>query len=245
MDVTAPVETAPDFRHIDTWIFDLDNTLYPAHCDVFPQIDARMTLFIMRALHLTAVEAKGLQHAYYRQYGTTLAGLMAVHDVDPEGFLDFVHDVDVTAVLADPALRRGLARLPGRRLVFTNGSSEYAERVLKRLGVDDLMEDIWDIRKAGFVPKPKPEAYRRMMAAWQIEPARTAYFEDLARNLAPAYDLGLTTVWLSGGAPWGGLDPRDGVAPSGSGDPGFSSGPRAPINHQTGDLAGFLLSIGI
>lgn len=237
--MTVSGRMAPDLGHIDTWIFDLDNTLYPATLGVFPQIDGRMTLFIMRFLGLSAVEAKGLQHAYYRQYGTTLSGLMAVNGLEPEAFLDFVHDIDVSGVDADVRLRAGLSRLPGRRIVFTNGSEEHAARVLDRLGVADLIADIWDIRKSGYAPKPKPEPYRRMIDALAIVPARTAYFEDLVRNLVPAHAMGFTTVWLENSGSWGGVDPKAGF------EAGFSSAPASPINHVVGDLAGFLLSIGI
>lgn len=226
-------DDAPDFRHIDAWIFDLDNTLYPAQADIFPQVDARMTLYIMRLLKLPATEAKALQHAYYRSYGTTLSGLMALHEIDPDDFLTYVHDIDVTCLMPDPRLRQALQRLPGRRIVFTNGSCEHAERILARLGVADLLADIWDIRKSAFAPKPAVKSYKRLIEQEDIDPRTSVLFEDLARNLVPAHELGMTTVWLNTGIPWGGVDP------------GFSSASRPHINHETGDLAGFLMSIGI
>lgn len=246
-DGTVSDPDRADFRHVDTWIFDLDNTLYPATSAVFPQIDARMTLYIMRALKIPAVEAKGLQHAYYRRYGTTLAGLMAVHRIDPEGFLAFVHDVDLAMLAPDADLRAALARLPGRRLVFTNGSGDHASRVLERLGLADLIDGIWDIRKSDYVPKPAVQPYRRLLAAYGVDPARAAYFEDLVRNLVPARRLGLTTVWLSSALPWGGVDPKAAGSEDADAPPaaGFSSGAGTPINHVAGNLAGFLRSIRI
>jgi putative hydrolase of the HAD superfamily len=232
MPVTSDC-TAPDFRHIDTWIFDLDNTLYPAGGDIFAQVDARMTLFIMRLLSLPAHKAKALQHAYYRGYGTTLSGLMAIQHIDPDEFLAYVHDIDLCGLTPDPRLQQALERLPGRRFVFTNGSYEHAERILRRLNLSDSIEDIWDIRKSHYTPKPAAKAYKRLIEKEHIDPQSSAFFEDLARNLVPAHALGMTTVWLNTGASWGGVDP------------GFSSAARTHITHETGDLAGFLLSIGI
>ena len=226
-------QTAADFRHVDAWIFDLDNTLYPAGNNVFAQIDARMTQYISRFLDLQPKEAKALQHAYYRAYGTTLSGLMAIHHVDPDDFLTYVHDIDLSELHPDPQLHKALERLPGRHLIFTNGSREHAERILIRLNLQETIEDIWDIRKAAFVPKPAAKTYKRLIEKTGIDPKASAFFEDLARKLVPAHDLGMTTVWLNNGSPWG---PQD---------PGFSSASREHINHETGDLAEFLLSIRI
>lgn len=227
------VEPNPDFRAIDTWIFDLDNTLYQADCNLFAQIDARMTKYIMRLLNLPAGEAKTLQHVYYSRYGTTLSGLMANHGADPDDFLAYVHDIDLSPLVPDLSLNAAVGRLPGRRFVFTNSSSEHSLRVLERIGLAGLIDDIWDIRKSGFTPKPNPAAYERLVLGAAINPKSAAFFEDLARNLVPAHVIGMTTVWINNGSLW---------APQGS---CFTDGVSEYINHETGDLAGFLQTIGL
>jgi putative hydrolase of the HAD superfamily len=226
-------KAGPDFHRINAWVFDLDNTLYPAGSNVFPQIHARMTVYISRLLGLSHDEALALQHAYYRAYGTTLSGLMARHHIDPNDYLSFVHDIDLGELHPDPELHRALDRLPGLKLVFTNGSREHAERILERLRLSGQIGDIWDIRKSAFIPKPAAGTYRRMVEKTHINPKTSVFFEDLARNLVPAHEMGMTTVWLNPGASWG------------AADPGFSSASRAHINHETGNLAGFLLSLRI
>ena len=148
----APVKPgkAPDFRHVEWWIFDLDNTLYEAHSDVFPQIERRMGEFVARLLRLEAAAAKAVQKALYRSHGTTLNGLVKEHGIDPEIFLDYVHDIDLSSLVPRPRLTEGIAHLPGRRLVFTNGCRHHAERVLERLALTPLFEETWDIRACGF-----------------------------------------------------------------------------------------------
>jgi putative hydrolase of the HAD superfamily len=182
------------FAHTDSWIFDLDNTLYPAECNLFAQVDHRMGAFIARYLGVPYAHARHLQKSYYRQFGTTLAGLMAVHKLDPAEFLAYVHDIDLSVVPDSPALRRAIAALPGRRLIFTNGSRRHAERVADKLGVLDLFEDICDIAACDYVPKPSAQAFERMIRRHGIAADRSAMFEDMPMNLSAPHDLGMTTV---------------------------------------------------
>jgi putative hydrolase of the HAD superfamily len=187
---------AADLTHIDTWVFDLDNTLYPPECDLFALIDDRMTRFVMAELSLGWDAARALQKKYYHEHGTTLAGLMAHHGMAPGRFLDEVHDIALDRIGPDPALAAALSRLPGRRLVYTNGSTRHAERVTAALGIDHLFDEIFDIEAAAFVPKPDPSAFAAMIAAHGVPPRSGAFFEDLAKNLAPAAALGLTTILI-------------------------------------------------
>jgi putative hydrolase of the HAD superfamily len=184
------------FHETDCWIFDLDNTLYPAACDLFSQIDVRMGSFISDLLGVDRVEARRIQKQYYYEHGTTLAGLMANEGVHPEAFLDFVHDIDVTPIPPSPALRESLSHLPGRRLVYTNGSLTHAENVMARLGVTDLFDGIHDIIASNYRPKPSPEPYDDFVRLYEIEPARAVMVEDMHRNLKPAHDLGMKTVLI-------------------------------------------------
>jgi putative hydrolase of the HAD superfamily len=183
-----------DLRHIDVWLFDLDNTLYPPETEFMGLIERRMTAFVARETGLAPLDALALQKRYLREHGTTLAGLMARHGVDPEAFLTEVHDVSLDALVPDPALKAALAHLPGRRLVFTNGDRRHAERVLAKLDLTGQFEAIFHIAAADYVPKPAPETFAKMIRAHQIDPRTTAFFEDSARNLAPAAALGMTTV---------------------------------------------------
>jgi putative hydrolase of the HAD superfamily len=183
-----------DLRHIDVWLFDLDNTLYPPETAFMGLIEARMTEFVARHVGLSHDDAHALQKKYYRELGTTLAGLMAHHDVRPEDYLDHVHNVPLDSLTPDPALIAAIARLPGRRLVFTNGDARHAGRVLDHLGLADLFEDTFHIASADFVPKPHPDTFDRLIAAHVIEPRAAAFFEDSEKNLAPAAALGMTTI---------------------------------------------------
>lgn len=193
MSEAAATRTARGFDATRIWIFDLDNTLYPAECNLFAQVDRRMAEYIQRYLGVPFAYAKHLQKAYYRQFGTTLAGMMKVHNMDPDAFLDYVHDIDLTVIPEHPELRAAIAKLPGRKLIFTAGSHGHAERVATKLGVLDLFEDIIDIVDAQFVPKEKREAYDRLLASHDVAPHAAAMFEDMPHNLAPAHDLGMTT----------------------------------------------------
>lgn len=195
---------------IRNWIFDLDNTLYPASADLFGLIDQRMTAFIARLLGVSTDEAYQIQKDYFHGHGTTLAGLMSEHEVDPHEFLRFVHDIEMDVLREDRRLVDAIARLPGRKLVFTNGDEAYARRVLARLGLSESFEAIHDIHACAYVPKPDPRAYRAMAEALAIDPAESVFVEDMARNLKPAKAIGIITVWLDNGSEQGrGADTRD------------------------------------
>jgi putative hydrolase of the HAD superfamily len=182
------------FDHVHTWIFDLDNTLYPASCNLFAQVDRRMTEYIAKAIGVPREHARHLQKAYYRQFGTTLAGLMQVHKLQPGPFLEYVHDIDVSVVPESPELAAAISALPGRRLIFTNGSRRHAENVAHRLGVLDLFEDICDIAALEYVPKPERAAFDQLLKLHGVAPAQSAMFEDMPHNLEVASDIGMTTV---------------------------------------------------
>lgn len=194
---------APGLDHIDTWIFDLDNTLYPASCDLFALIDVRMGAYIQNLLDVDPAEARRIQKGYFIEHGTTLSGLMANHATDPHHFLNYVHDIDMSRLTPDPAMRSALDRLPGRRLVFTNGDVDYAGRVLDALGLSGVFESVYDIHAMAYQPKPDPVSYTGLCGALNIEPTRAIFFEDMARNLKPAKALGMATVWINNGSEHG------------------------------------------
>ncbi|HOP18966.1 MAG TPA: pyrimidine 5'-nucleotidase [Parvularculaceae bacterium] len=222
-----------DFRHVESWVFDLDNTLYPADCNLFRQIDARMTEFIRNRLGLAHDDARKLQKDYYVRYGTTMSGLMREHGVAPDDFLDFVHDIDLSPVDRNEALVDRLKALPGKRYIFTNGSVEHAERVMGRLGVGELFSEIFDIRAAEFLPKPHRETYERFLGAHAIAPKASAMFEDIADNLEAAHALGMTTVLVSSNAQWISDEPSHKR-------PARPDDRHAHVHHVTEDLTGFL-----
>jgi putative hydrolase of the HAD superfamily len=178
---------------IDTWIFDLDNTLYPARCRLFDQIDVRIGDFIQRYFSVGHTEAKRIQRAYFKEHGTTLRGLMLEHDLPPEEYLDYVHDIDFSILEPAERLERALGRLSGRKLIFTNADVPYAERVMARLGLRHHFEDIYDIAAARYVP---------LIQRHDVTPVRSAFFEDIARNLTPAIELGMTAVWVRHDDEW-------------------------------------------
>ena len=188
---------------METWVFDLDNTLYPPECNLFDQIDVRMGQFIQSLLDVPADEARRIQKDYFVAYGTTLSGLMDRHGVDPHDFLHHVHDIDVSPVPPNPRLNALLSHLPGRKLIYTNGTVPHADRILRRLGVDRHFDGIFDIAAGDFVPKPQPEPYSRFVDHFSVVPERAVMIEDMARNLKPAADLGMTTVWLKTCYQWG------------------------------------------
>jgi putative hydrolase of the HAD superfamily len=187
-------DLAADLSHIDTWVFDLDNTLYPIETEFMLLIERKMTDFVMRLTDLPYDEARVLQKSYWHNHGTTLAGLMANHHVDPKAFLDEVHEVSLDRLTPDPELKAALVRLPGRRLVYTNGGSRHAARVLERLELDGLFEDVFHLEAADFVPKPNRSAYEAMFKAHAIEPRTSAFFEDSEKNLKTAAELGMSTI---------------------------------------------------
>jgi putative hydrolase of the HAD superfamily len=208
-----------------TWVFDLDNTLYPAKCRLFDQVERRIGLYIEQLLGLDQVGAKLLQKQYFRDHRTTLNGLMIHHRIDPEDFLNFVHQIDHSPVSADPRLEAALGRLPGRKIIFTNGSVDHAVKIMARLGVSRHFADIFDIAAAGYVPKPEPGPYRELLARHAIRPERAIIIDDMARNLEPAAELGMTTVWVRTDVDWA-------QAPAEA----------SYIDHVTDDLAGWLES---
>ncbi len=203
MPLSSPAAAPHPLAHIDCWLFDLDNTLYPASCDLFAQIDARMGAFIMDLLDVDAVEAYRIQKGFFHAHGMTLRGLMTEHGVDPYDFLAKVHDIDLAVVEHDAALVDALARLPGRKLIFTNADLPYAERVLERLGLEDSFEAIHDVHATGYRPKPDAAAYAHLCEVHCVDPARTVFVEDMARNLVPAHAIGMTTVWIDNGSEQG------------------------------------------
>ncbi len=201
--------TTMDLSRIDTWVFDLDNTLYHPRCNLFAQIDVKMGEYIQRVLNVDPVHAREVQKGYFRDHGTTLSGLMANHNVEPHDFLDYVHDIDLSVVPEDNQLAQKLAALPGRKLIFTNGDGPYARRVMGKLGIEHLFDGIHCIIDANFEPKPQPDVYNRVSTAFNITPSQTVFVEDMARNLRPAKDLGWTTVWIDNGSEWGGVGTGD------------------------------------
>lgn len=210
-----------NFQHVDTWVFDLDNTLYPPRYRLFDQIEVRMTRWVMEALSVSRDEADRLRRHYWESYGTTLAGLMREHGVDPGPYLHEVHDIDFSALPADPELAARIADLPGRRIVYTNACEPYAHRVLEARGLTGLFDAVYGVEHAGFLPKPEREAFEAVFAADGLSPGRAAMFEDDARNLLVPHALGMRTVH---------------VAPLAE--------PAEHIHHHTEELADFLALLG-
>jgi putative hydrolase of the HAD superfamily len=196
----------PRFAHIREWIFDLDNCLYPASTGLFELIDRRMGAYIQRLLDCDPAEARRVQKAHFHAHGTTLAGLMKEHDVDPHDFLDDVHAVELDRVQRDRRLARLLPRLPGRRFVFTNGDASYARRVLAKIGLETQFDDLHDIHASRYRPKPDPYGYALLCERFAIDPRRALLADDMAQNLAPAKALGMTTVWVDNGSERGDHD---------------------------------------
>jgi len=184
------------FAHVTDWVFDLDNTLYPHHTNLFSQIDVRMTAYVSELLRLPREEARKLQKELYREYGTTLSGLMARHGIDPDDFLEKVHDIDYTWLVPDPVLGAAIRQLPGRKFIFTNGNRKHAERTAGQLGILDHFDDIFDIVAAGLTPKPARQTYERFAELHALTGPNSVMFEDLARNLSVPKALGMTTVLI-------------------------------------------------
>ena len=229
-DLTPPA--ARSLSHVTDWVFDLDNTLYPRECNLFAQIDTLISHYMVSVTHLAFDEARALQKTYYRDYGTTLNGLMQKHDVDPDHFLKTVHAIDYSPVEAHAGLVEAIRALPGRKFILTNGDIGHARSVLGRLGnADDLFESIFDSRAMNITPKPLPEAYEAFFAAHGIDARQAAMFDDLEKNLLVPHERGMATVQVVAGDdfahdqvdPWE-LDRTGG----------------AHVHHITADLAGFL-----
>ena len=190
----------PRFAHIRDWIFDLDNCLYPASAGLFALIDERMGAYIQRLMDCDPAEAKRIQKAHFHEHGTTLAGLMQACDVDPHDFLQDVHAIPLDRIAPNPRLATGLARLPGRKFVFTNGDEPYARRVLEAIGVHDHFEELHDIHASELRPKPDPHGYALLCERFGIDARAAVLVEDMAQNLQPAKTLGMTTVWVDNGS---------------------------------------------
>ncbi|GGF08779.1 pyrimidine 5'-nucleotidase [Aliidongia dinghuensis] len=214
-------------HEIEAWVFDLDNTLYPAGSNLFAQIAERMSEYIMRLLGVDAEAALAERKRLFQAYGTTMRGLMTEHAIDPHSFLAHVHDIDLTVIEPAPALDAALDGLSGRKLVFTNGSVRHAERVLERLGIARHFEVLFDIAAAEFQPKPHPSGYQKLIDLHAVVPARAAMVEDMARNLEPAAALGMLTLWVRSPLDW----QREGA------DEPY-------VHYQTDDLTGWLETHG-
>ena len=213
------------FAHIDTWIFDLDLTLYGPEANIMAQVRDRIALFVEKHFNIGSDEAHKIRHTYWKKYGTTLGGLMAENKVEPNGYLDFVHDVDMDLLRPDADLRRQITSLPGRKIIFTNADAPYAERVLAARGLDNLFEDIFDIHRMQHLPKPAAASYDSLCAQLDINPARALFVEDSANNLVPARVLGMTTIWVNHGTE------------------AVSSDTEQYIDHEIADLNDWLSSI--
>jgi putative hydrolase of the HAD superfamily len=228
--------TVPDparFAHVTDWVFDLDNTLYPHHSNLFSQIDLKMTAYVGELLALPRDEARKLQKELYREYGTTLNGLMTRHGIDPDDFLEKVHDIDYSWLVPDPVLGTAIRQLPGRKFIFTNGDRGHAERTARQLGILDHFDDIFDIVAAGLNPKPARQTYEKFAELHAVIGQNAVMFEDLARNLSVPKSLGMTTVLVV---------PRNF-------EPTFSEiwerdvTREDDVDYVTDDLAGFLTAI--
>ena len=192
--MNEPCLASRGFSSVETWVFDLDNTLYPHHLNLWQQVDERIRDYVAQYLRVTKEEAFRVQKDYYRRYGTTMRGLMTEHGLQPDAFLEMVHQIDHSPLVPNPVLGAAIENLPGRKLIMTNGTRKHAETVLQRLEIRRHFEDVFDIAAADLDPKPMPQVYDRFLARHGVDPKRSAMFEDLARNLEVPHALGMTTV---------------------------------------------------
>jgi putative hydrolase of the HAD superfamily len=232
MTEAAALAIGPAFAHVDTWVFDLDNTLYPPDSALWPQIDERITAYIMELYGLDGISARALQKHFYHHHGTTLRALLDQGDADPDHFMDFVHDIDRSSLIIDHSLSAALDRLPGRKLILTNGSEKHAAETARALGILDHFEGIFDIKAAGYIPKPAPVAYEMFFRRHGVTPSRAAMFEDLVKNLKAPHEVGMKTVLIT--AKTGVNDLRD----------EWERRQETPpfVDFVTDDLAGFLMT---
>lgn len=230
MTVLSNPKASRPFHRVETWVFDLDNTLYPHHVNLWQQVDARIRDFVADLLKISKDDAFRLQKDFYKRYGTTMRGLMTEYGISADDFLAYVHEIDHSPLEPNPALGAALEKLPGRKLVFTNGSTGHAGNVLERLGIAGHFEDVFDIKAAEFEPKPSPLTYQRFLARHGVDPMRSAMFEDLARNLVVPHELGMTTV----------LVVPDGAATVVREDWELEGRDAAHVDHVTDDLGAFL-----
>ena len=215
-----------ELTKIKYWLFDLDNTLYSGDTKVFDQVDKKMSAFISDKLKINIEEAKKIQKKYFHEYNTTLNGMIKNHKIDANEFLEFVHDVDLSFLKPDKPLKNEISKLTGKKIIFTNGSKAHAKNVTKRIGIDELFDGVFDIVESDFIPKPSIEPYKKIIENYKIEPQYCIFFEDIARNLKPAYELGMKTVWIKNDEPWA----------AEFSDADF-------INYKTSNLANFLKEI--
>ena len=191
-------DAASAFAHVDAWVFDLDNTLYPPDVDLFKEVGQRITTYVAALYGIDGLSAKALQMYMYQRYGTSLRGLMEEDGIDPHAFMDFVHDVNHGVLDENPFLRAAIAALPGKRYILTNGSVKHAETVSRKLGLDNLFHGVFDVAAAGWTPKPRPEPYRIFLDRYGVDPTRAAMFEDMTKNLVVPHELGMRTVLVVG-----------------------------------------------
>ena len=217
-----------DLQPIKFWIFDLDNTLYSGNTKVFEQVDKKMTEYISKKLKVDKEEAKKIQKKYFYEYNTTLNGMIKNHKINANEFLEFVHDINIDFLQKDLALAKEIEKLDGIKIIFTNGSRKHALNVTKRLGVDQLFDDIFDIVDCDFIPKPLVEPYKKLVKKHKIDPKLCVLVEDIARNLKPAYEMGMKTVWIENNEPWA----------SKFSDSNF-------VNYRTNNLSEFLKKINL
>src|SRR6185312_169349 len=222
--------TSRPFTHIDTWVFDLDNTLYPHHVNLWQQVDARIGEYIGNFLNVDPVEARRIQKDYYKRFGTSMRGMMTEHGISADDYLAYVHQIDHSPLEPNPAMGAAIAKLPGRKLILTNGSVDHVDKVLERLGLSGHFDAVFDIIAAELEPKPASQTYERFLRLHDVDPAKAAMFEDLARNLVIPHQLGMTTVL---------------VAPDGSKevvreDWELEGREAAHVDYVTDDLSGFL-----
>jgi putative hydrolase of the HAD superfamily len=232
-DITTADAAPRDFSAVENWVFDLDNTLYPHHLNLWQQVDEKIRSYIANYLGISPDAAFRLQKDYYKRYGTTMRGMMTEHGMQPDDYLEFVHQIDHSPLTPNPALGDAIEQLPGRKLILTNGTRRHAEAVMRRLEIDRHFEDVFDIAAADLDPKPLPQVYDRFLARHGVDPAKAAMFEDLARNLEVPHTLGMVTVL---------------VVPEGTREvlreDWELSGRDAPhVDHVTDDLVGFLRRI--
>jgi putative hydrolase of the HAD superfamily len=226
----AMQKTPRPFTHIDTWVFDLDNTLYPHHVNLWQQVDARIGEFIGAHLKISAQQARVIQKDYYRRYGTSMRGMMTEHGVRADDYLAYVHKIDHSPLEPNPAMGAAIAKLPGRKLILTNGSIDHVDKVLARLGIAGHFEAVFDIIAAELEPKPAAQTYQKFLRDHRVNPSTAAMFEDLARNLVVPHALGMTTV----------LVVPDGTREVVREDWELEGRGAAHVDHVTDDLTGFL-----
>jgi len=218
------------FDQVESWVFDLDNTLYPHHVNLWQQVDARINEFVSSWLKVSHDEARVVQKDYYERFGTTMRGMMTLHGVRADDYLAYVHKIDHSPLEPNPVMGAAIAKLPGRKLILTNGSVDHVDAVLARLGLSNHFDGVFDIIAAGLEPKPAPQTYQKFLSDHAVDPARAAMFEDLSRNLVVPHQLGMTTVL---------------VVPDGSQDVvredwELEGREAAHVDHVTDDLTGFL-----